>query len=107
MANQLLTVSMITREAIELFVNSNALIKNVDRQFDDEFGRGGIKIGAQLRIRLPNDFVVTKGPGIAVQDTAEQQTVLTLATQDHVDVSFTEVDLLLSLDDFAERILLP
>ncbi len=107
MANQILTISMITREAIELFVNSNAFIKNIDRQFDDEFGRGGTKIGSQLRIRLPNDFVVTSGPGISVQDTAEQQTVLTLSTQDHVDVSFSEADLLLSLDDFAERVLLP
>lgn len=107
MANNILTISMITREAIELFVNSNALIKNIDRQFDEEFGRSGAKIGSQLRIRLPNDFIVTRGPGISVQDTAEQQTVLTLATQDHVDVSFTQADLLLSLDDFAERILLP
>ena len=107
MPNSLLTISMITREAIELFVNSNAFIKNIDRQFDDEYGRAGAKIGSQLRIRLPNDFVVTHGPGISVQDTAEQQTVLTLASQDHVDVSFNQVDLLLSLDDFAERILLP
>jgi hypothetical protein len=98
---------MITREAIELFVNSNAFIKNIDRQFDDEFGRSGSKIGSQLRIRLPNDFVVTRGPGLGVQDTAEQQTTLTLSTQAHVDVSFTQADLLLSLDDFAERILLP
>ena len=107
MANNILTISMITREAIELFVNSNAFIKNIDRQFDEEFGRSGAKIGSQLRIRLPNDFVVTSGPGIAVQDTAEQQTVLVMSTQQHIDVSFSQADLLLSLDDFAERILLP
>lgn len=98
---------MITREAIELFVNSNALIKNVDRQFDEEFGRTGAKIGSQLRIRLPNDFIVTSGPGVAVQDTSEQQTVLVMSTQQHVDVSFSQADLLLALDDFSERILLP
>jgi P22 coat protein - gene protein 5 len=107
MANTPLTISMITREAIELFVNSNAFIKNIDRQFDDEFGRQGAKIGSQLRIRLPNDFVVASGPALSVQDTAEQQTVLTMSTQQHVDVSFTQADLLLSFDDFSERILLP
>jgi P22 coat protein - gene protein 5 len=107
MANTIITISMITREAIELFVNSNAFIKNIDRQFDDEFGRSGNKIGSQLRIRLPNDFVVVSGPGVSVQDTAEQQTVLTMATQQHVDVSFSQADLLLALDDFSERILLP
>jgi hypothetical protein len=107
MANTILTVSMITREAVELFVNSNSFIKNLDRQWDDEFGKRGAKIGSQLRIRLPNDFIVTSGPAASVQDTSEQQTVLTMATQQHVDVSFTTADLLLSLDDFSERILLP
>ena len=107
MANSLLTISMITREAIELFVNSNAFIKNLDRQYDDEFGKKGAKIGSQLRIRLPNDYTTRTGPAVSIQDTAEQQTVLTLATQDGVDVSFSTADLLLSLDDFSERIMLP
>src|SRR6185437_7304428 len=47
------------------------------------------------------------GPAVSIQDTAEQQTMLTLATQDGVDVSFSTADLLLSLDDFSERIMLP
>lgn len=107
MVQSLLTTSKITREAVRLFVNSNMFLRNVDRQYDDEFGKKGEKIGSQLRIRLPNDYVVTKGPAASVQDTTEQQTVLTLATQAHVDVSFATVDLLLSLDDFSERILRP
>lgn len=32
MANSLLTTSMITREAVRLFVNSNLFIQNIDRQ---------------------------------------------------------------------------
>ena len=107
MANNLLTISMITREAIELFVNSNMFIRNIDRQYDSEFGKSGAKIGSQLRIRLPNDYVVRHGPAVSLQDTSEQQTVLTMATQDGVDVNFSTADLLLSLDDFSERILLP
>lgn len=107
MSNALLTTSKITREAVRLFVNSNLFIRNVDRQYDSDFGKKGEKIGSQLRIRLPNDYTVTKGPAASVQDTTEQQTVLTLATQAHVDVSFATVDLLLSLDDFSERILTP
>jgi hypothetical protein len=98
---------MITREAIELFVNTNAFIKNLDRQYDSEFGKNGEKIGSQLRIRLPNDYTVRHGPAVSIQDTAEQQIVLTMSTQDGVDVSFSTADLYLSLDDFSERILLP
>lgn len=107
MANNLLTISMITREAVPLFINTNAFIKNLSRQYDSEFGKSGEKIGSQLRIRLPNDYIVTTGPALSVQDTGEQQTVLTMATQQHVDVSFTTADMLLSLDDFSEIILLP
>lgn len=107
MANNLLTISMITREAIELFVNSNMYIRNIDKQYDPEFGKSNAKIGSTLRIRLPNDYVVRHGPAVSLQDTSEQQTVLTMATQDGVDVNFTTADLLLSLDDFSERILLP
>src|SRR6185437_8099268 len=105
--NSLLTTSKITREAVRLFVNSNMFLRNVDRQYDTEFGKKGEKIGSQLRVRLPNDYTVAEGPAASVQDTSEQQTVLTLATQIHVDVSFATIDLLLSLDDFSERILTP
>jgi hypothetical protein len=107
MANSLLTISMITREAVRLWKNSNAFLMNVDMQYDDSFAVNGAKIGSTLRIRLPNDFTVTTGPALSVQDTAEQSTTLVLATQQHVDVSFSTVDRTLSLDDYSRRILAP
>ena len=85
MANSLLTINMITREAVRLWKNSNAFLQNVDMQYDDSFAVTGAKIGTALRIRLPNDFTVTTGPAISVQDTQEQSTTLTVATQKHVD----------------------
>lgn len=107
MANSLLTISSITRMAIPLFVNTNAFIKNIERQYDSDFGKNGEKIGSTLRIRLPNDYTTNSGTAISVQDTAEVQTVLTMADQENIAVSFTTADLLLSMDDFSERILLP
>jgi hypothetical protein len=107
MANSLLTVSQITRFSIPLFTNTNMFIKYMNRQFDDQFGNEGARIGAQLRLRLPNDYAVTDGPGIAIQDTNEQQVVLTVSTQRHVDVAFTSAERTLSIDDYQERVLLP
>jgi hypothetical protein len=107
MANSLLTINMITREAIRLFINTNAFIQNIDRQYDDQFAVTGAKIGTTLRIRLPNDYIVTDGPGLSLQDTAEQQITLTLATQRHVDVAFTTAERTLSLDDYSDRVLKP
>lgn len=107
MANSLLTINMITREAIRLFKNSNAFIQEIDHQYDDSFAQTGAKIGSSLRIRYPNDFTVTTGPAASVQDTAEQNTTLVLATQMHVDVSYSMADRTLSLDDFSRRVLAP
>lgn len=107
MANSLLTIDMINREAVRLFTNSNAVLMQVDRQYDDQFARTGAKIGSTLRIRLPNDYTVRTGQVASVQATNEVNTTLTLATQKGVDMSFTSADLALSLDDFSERILAP
>lgn len=107
MANTLLTPNQITREAVRLFINSNAFLQGVDRQYDDRFARDGAKIGDSLRIRLPNDYVVRTGRVASPQDTNERSTTLTVATQQGVDLSFTSTDLTLSLDDFSERVLKP
>ena len=107
MANTLLTIGGITREAIRLFMNSNAFIGNIEKQYDSSFAKTGAKIGQQLRIRLPNDYVVSDGPSLSVQDTNEQQTTITVATQRHVDTSFNSVDMTMSLDDYSQIILAP
>lgn len=107
MANQLLTLGGITRKALSLFRNSNAFLQMIDRQFDDSFGATGAKIGSQLRIRLPNDYVVRTGPTAVPQSTSENQITLTVATQQGVDVSFSSTDLALSISDFSYRVLAP
>ena len=107
MANTLLTINLITREAVRLWKNANAFVQHVDMQYDDSFAKTGAKIGQSLRIRLPNDFTVRTGPATQVQDTAEQSTTLVLATQKGVDVSFNTVDRTMSLDDFSRRVLAP
>jgi hypothetical protein len=56
-----LMISMITRDAVKLFVSSNAFIRSIDRQFDDEFSWTNAKIGSQIRIRLPGDYVGRPG----------------------------------------------
>lgn len=107
MANSLLTIDMITREAVMLFKNSNEFIQNINRQYDDSFAVTGAKIGTSLRIRLPNDFTVRNGAAASPQDTNETSTTLVVSTQRGVDLSFTSLDMAMNLDDFSERILAP
>jgi hypothetical protein len=107
MSNTLLTLSVITREAVRLWKNSNAFIQNIDTQYDDQFAVAGAKAGTSIRIRLPNDYVVRTGAAASTQDTAEQSVTLTVATQKGVDVSFSTVEKTMALQDYSKRVLAP
>lgn len=107
MANSLLTLNMITREALRLWKNEYSLLAHVDTQYDDSYTRSGAKIGTALRIRLPNDYTVRTGPAASPQDTQEQSITLTVSTQKGVDVSFSEVERTMTLDDYSKRVLAP
>lgn len=82
-------------------------IGSINRQYDDSYAKTGAKIGDSLKIRLPNEYVVSDGATLVRQDTAEQSTTLTVSNQKHVGMNFTSAELTLSLDDFSERILEP
>ena len=107
MSNTILTPTAVTRKALEIFHNNLVFAKRVNRQYDDQFAKSGAKIGTSLKIREPNQFTVRTGAVIDAQDITESSTTLTLATQKGVDVNFSSVELTMSLDDFAERILEP
>jgi hypothetical protein len=106
-ANNLLTISMITNEALMVLENELTFSGQVDRNYDDQFAVTGAKIGATLNVRRPGRFVGTSGPALNVEDFNETSVPVTLSTQFHVDTQFTSQDLALSLDMFSDRILKP
>lgn len=106
-ANTLLTISMITKEALRILENNLAFTKRVNRQYDDKFAIEGAKIGYVVNARKPVRYTVTTGQALSVQDATETQVPVTLTTQDHVDFQFSSADLALSVDDFKDRFLQP
>ena len=48
MANQLLTTSKITMNALDVLENQLTFSNNIDRSYDDQFNGGGGKIGATI-----------------------------------------------------------
>ena len=107
MANSILTPTMITREALRVLHSKLNFIGNVNRQYDDRFAQTGAKIGTSLNVRMPAKFTTRTGATLTVQDYIERSTPLTVSSQIGVDVSFTTVDLTMSLDDFSQRIITP
>jgi hypothetical protein len=82
-------------------------MRTINRQYDDSFAVSGAKIGASLKVRLPNRYTVTTGSALSTQDTTESSVTLTVATQKHVDTVFSSAELTLSIQDFTKRILDP
>ena len=107
MSNNLLTISMITNEALMVLENELTFSSEVDRNYDDQFAVSGAKIGNTLNVRRPGRFIGTTGPALNVEDFNETSVPVTLTTQFHVDTQFTTQDLALSLDMFSDRVLKP
>ena len=107
MANNLLTISKITNEALMVLENELTFTSEVDRNYDDQFAVVGGKIGATVNVRRPGRFIGTTGPALNVEDFNETSVPVTLSTQFHVDTQFTTQDLALSLDMFSDRVLKP
>jgi hypothetical protein len=108
MANSLVTIDMITREALRIAHETCAFIQTTDRQYDDSFAKTGAKIGTALRVRKPNQYTRTQGTRVMdVQDQAESSSTITVATQDHVDMRFNSAELALTIDEISKRYIEP
>jgi len=90
-----------------LLENSLTFTKQVTRKYDNLYAQSGAKVGATVNLRLPAQFTVSNGPNLAVQDYTETFYPLTINQQKHIDVSFSSLELTLSIQDFSERVLAP
>jgi len=105
--NTLLNINMITAKALAILHQKLNFVGAINRQYDPSFAQSGAKIGSSLRIRLPVQYTVASTPALAIQNTVETNTTLTISQQKHVDFSFSSQELTLNIDDFAARYLEP
>lgn len=106
-SNTLLTIGMITNEALPVLENELTFTRRVNRQYDKQFGITGAKIGDTVNIRKPVRYIGTRTPTLNVQGSTESSVPLTLSTQYQVAMSFTSADLKLSIDEFSSRFIKP
>jgi coat protein Gp5 len=106
-ANQLLTISMITNRALPVLANLCVLTDKFNRQYDKEFGQKGKKIGATCNVRLPSRYLGTFGPALNVEPSTENYVPVNILYQFHVDIQFNTINMLLDIDDFEERFIHP
>lgn len=102
MGNTIKTLSDgdLVREYLASFHNKLKFIKTINRQYDSRFAREGAKNGGTLIIKNPNEYTVTTGAVMDTQDVTETTQTLTVATQKHIAINLSSVELTMSLDDF-------
>lgn len=107
MSNTQLTLDEITAESLAVLHQEMNFVGTINRQYDDQYGKPGAKIGSTLRIRMPNRFTVRTGRIMDTQGVTEEGQTLTLATQKGVDMDFSSQEMFLSMDKFRERYIVP
>lgn len=107
MADTLLTIGMITREAAMVLENQIKVVGKINKEYSKEFAKTGAKIGSVVNVRKPPRYVGRTGQAVNIEDITETSVPLTMTTQFGVDMLFTTADLLLNIDDFSKRIVMP
>lgn len=108
MSNTILTIDMLSRELLRLAHEKCTFLGTINRHYDKEFGKNGEKIGDQLRIPLPAQYVRRQGSRIMnVQDAEETSVALAVSIQDGIDLKFNSAEMALSLDQMSKKHLEP
>lgn len=109
MANAVLTIDVIAKEALMILDNNLIAAKQVYRGLESEFGNAmnGYEAGDTVSIRRPTDFTVRDGATSSNQDVVEGKTSLTVDKQKGVDFGFTSKELTLNIGELSERVIKP
>lgn len=107
MPNEILTNTVITREAARILHQGDNFLGSINMEYKDQFARTGAKAGTTIGMRLPSKYKARKTATFAGQDHVERSSPLAVLSQWGVDVSFTTYDKTLRLDDFSKRVIQP
>jgi hypothetical protein len=109
MANDILTIDVIAKEALRILENNLVMAKLVHRAHESEFGNAmnGFEAGDTISIRRPTDFTVRDGAVASNQDIVEGKTTLVVDKQKGVDFGFTSKELTLDIGELSQRVIKP
>jgi hypothetical protein len=97
----------ITRSFLEVFHSNLHVTKNLDHDYEKNFGTGvgfeGQKIGPTINVREPIMTSVRTGWTMQTQDVTETYKQLTINQVMGTDLKFSDADMVTTIDDFESR----
>lgn len=107
MANQELTIQMITNEALAILENQCVMPGLIQNKYSDQFGVEGGKIGSTVQVRKPARVIAGNGQELAMRSFQETSVPVSLTTQTNIGMSFSSAELKLNISDFGKRVIAP
>jgi len=107
LANTLLTNQIITFEALDVLENTYNVMIHINSEYSDEFRFGGAVLGQTLNIRKPPRYLGRLGQAAQIEAITETFVPLTLSYQRGVDTQVSSQNLVLDIDNYRERVLMP
>lgn len=105
--NQYLTIQKVTKESLEVLLNSTEFIKHINTEYRSEFAQTGAKIGQRLQVRKPIPWVVEEGPGFNPRPFVEEWVDLEITRHQHCDMSFGMYEQTLNIENYSKRYIKP
>jgi hypothetical protein len=109
MANTTLTADIIASAAVAVLDNELVMARKVFRGYEEDFSKkvNGYEVGETISVRKPDDYTVTDGAVMSVQDSTEGKTTITVDKRKHVSFRFSSQELTMNIRDITERKIKP
>lgn len=107
MADNLVTSSYIAAKTLEILHNKSAFLGNIDTSYSEMFNKAGAKAGTSINVKRAVQFMVRDGNVANLQDVNMPTVPLTIQPEFGIDWDFSDFDLTLKVDQFAEQFLMP
>lgn len=103
--NQFLTTALVLNESLMILKNNLIFAMKCDRQYSDQFARGGAKIGSRVTARKPPKYRGRYGNLLDAEDIQETPVDVVVDKLFGVDFEYGDVDKTLTMDNFRKRYL--
>ena len=107
MANTLVTPTWVTMETAMHFTNSLRGVAQFDRSYSDQFVHDGAKVGDTVKVRLPQQYEVSEGEALVLQNILDRTVNVILNRRRHVGIGWSSAQATLELQEIRERYIQP
>lgn len=94
-------------EALDVLENTDSATRVINSEYSDQFEFGGAVLGQTLNVRKPPRYFGRLGQAASVEAITETFVPVTLSYQRGVDTEVSSQQLVLDIDMYRERILMP